>query len=100
MTAALKDLSLQRYYDALFEMHGTAGWRYLVEDIEGMIEATNRLDGVANDAELNFRKGELNMMRWLKAHAEIVEKTYNAKLAAESGEEEAEATAGVAKVIG
>ena len=37
-----------------------------MEDVEKMIEATDRLSGVNTERELHFRKGELSILNWLK----------------------------------
>lgn len=97
----LKDAKLQRYYDSLFEMHGSEGWRELMADVEYMEGEHNKIDSVTNNEELQFRKGQLDMIRWLKTHQERIEAAYTHILNEELGEGSApEATGGVAKVIG
>ena len=58
------DIELQKYYEARFEMMGGKGWVDLMEDVEGMIQATDRLAGVTAET-LPFKQGELNILRWL-----------------------------------
>ena len=63
------DKELEKYYEARFEMMATQGWKDLMDDIEGMINATDTLNGVMDEKTLHFRKGELsimNLMRTLK----------------------------------
>lgn len=96
----LNDAKLQRYYDSLFEMHGTEGWREMMADIEYMETEQNRLDKVKTAEEMHFRQGELNQIRWLKTHKDRTEAAYAHMLDEQEGEGSADApTGGVAKVV-
>jgi len=57
---------LQNYYENRFTMMATQGWKDLVEDIEVMIEATDRLGGIETEQQLHFKKGEMSIMNWIK----------------------------------
>lgn len=57
---------LQDYYEARFAMMATRGWKDLVEDVQTMIEATDRLGGIETEQQLHFKKGELSIMNWIK----------------------------------
>ena len=57
---------LQRYYEDRFAMMAMPGWKDLVEDIQTMIDATDRLGGITTEQELHFKKGELSIMNWIK----------------------------------
>ena len=95
---ALKSAELQRYYDNLFEMHGTAGWANLLEDLQHMEQNYNRVDAVDEQNTLDFRRGQLNVVRWLLGHKELVEHAYGLILEEEGGVE-LEPTGGVAEVV-
>ena len=97
--AALKDAKLQRYYDSLFAMHGSEGWRELMVDVEYMEGTHNQIDNVSTVEELYTRKGELNIIRWLKTHKDRTEAAYAHILEEDSGADAPESTGGVAKVI-
>ena len=60
------DKQLEDYYKARFEMFSEQGWRDLIEDIDSMIKSTDTLSGIDDEKKLNFRKGELSILNWLK----------------------------------
>jgi hypothetical protein len=66
---------LARYYESRLEMTSTEAWKDLMEDVEGMLESTNKLDGTTVD-NLQFKQGEVSMMRWLLNLREISELAY------------------------
>lgn len=66
---------LQTYYENRFMMFSTQGWKDMKADVERMIEATNSLSGVTVD-NLQFKQGELSIMRWLLAQEEIFNQAY------------------------
>ena len=55
---------LETYYLERFSMMATKGWADLIEDVQQMYDAANRLDGVTKD-NFEFKKGELSIMRWV-----------------------------------
>lgn len=57
---------LQEYYEVRIALFCEKGWKDLMEDLEGMIEARDRLAGIKTEQELHFAKGELSIMQWLK----------------------------------
>jgi crotonobetainyl-CoA:carnitine CoA-transferase CaiB-like acyl-CoA transferase len=57
---------LQEYYENRFSMMSTQGWVDLIEDVDIMITATNTLAGVDNEQQLQFKKGEMSILNWLK----------------------------------
>lgn len=99
MTAILKDVELQRYYDAMFDMHASRGWAELLADLAKMREVCANADNLNSAEELFFAKGQLNLIDQLLAHKAFTEAGFNAALEAEQGEER-ESTGGVAKVVG
>ena len=69
------DPALQKYYEERLSMMGSIGWKQLMEDVNEMYEATNRLDGVTVD-NFHFKQGELSIMRWLLSLKNVSEQTY------------------------
>lgn len=98
-TAKLNDPALQAYYEALFEMYGSPGWRMLMEDIARMEAEHDRLDGLESGRALAFRQGQVDQMRWLKSHEQASEMSYNSLIAEQEGEAEVEASTGKAQVV-
>ena len=56
-------------------MCSSEAWKDLCEDIEGMVKATNTLDGTTKDT-IDFKKGEVSMMRWLLSLKEVSEQAF------------------------
>ena len=71
------DENLRKYYENRNVMCNSEAWRDLMEDVEKMIAATNTLDGVANEAILKFKQGEVSIMRWLLGLKESSNNAYN-----------------------
>jgi hypothetical protein len=57
---------LQDYYENRFSMMATRGWVDLVEDVQIMMDSTDTLAGVDTEQQLQFRKGELSILNWIK----------------------------------
>ncbi len=67
---------LQRYYENRFSMMGSDGWKDLVEDIHSMIASLNNISVISDEQSLQFKKGELSILTWLKTLKEASERAY------------------------
>jgi len=67
---------LQKYYEARFEMMSTDGWKDLIEDIDKIIATLNNISVIDSEKDLQFKKGELSILSWLKNLKEISERAY------------------------
>jgi hypothetical protein len=67
---------LQRYYEARFDMMSMEGWKDLTIDIDNMIESLNNISVIPDEKTLQFRKGELSILTWLKTLKEVSERAY------------------------
>lgn len=67
---------LQKYYENRFSMMATDGWSDLIEDIDNMVNALNNISIVQDEKDLQFKKGELSILLWLKNLKEISERAY------------------------
>lgn len=67
---------LQSYYEARLSMMGEKGWKDLMDELEEMIAARDRIDNLATLEQLYFAKGELSIMMWLRSLKEASEMTY------------------------
>ena len=67
--------TLQRYYEERISMCSSEAWNDLMEDVETMLAATNTLDGVTKD-NVDFKKGEVSIMRWMLSLKEVSEQAY------------------------
>jgi hypothetical protein len=67
---------LQKYYEERFSMMSTQGWIDLMEDIDKMIEPLNNISTIADEKSLQFRKGELSILIWLKNLKQVSERAF------------------------
>jgi hypothetical protein len=67
---------LQRYYEERFSMMSTQGWMELMEDVDKMIEPLNNISTIADEKSLQFRKGELSILIWLKNLKQVSERAF------------------------
>jgi hypothetical protein len=67
---------LQRYYESRFDMMSMDGWKDLAIDIDNMIESLNNISVIPDEKTLQFRKGELSILTWLKTLKEVSERAY------------------------
>jgi hypothetical protein len=67
---------LQKYYEERFSMMATEGWQDLLEDIDNMIEPLNNISTIEDEKSLQFRKGELSILTWLKNLKQVSERAF------------------------
>lgn len=70
------DSALQKYYEDRLTMMSTPAWKELMTDVESMIKTTDTLSGVVDERTLNYRRGELSIMRWLLSLRDVSDKSY------------------------
>jgi len=57
-------------------MMGSDGWKELMEDIDTMISALNNISVIPDEQSLQFKKGELSILTWLKNLKLVSERAY------------------------
>ena len=67
---------LQKYYEERFSMMSTQGWTELMEDVDKMIEPLNNVLTIVDEKGLQFRKGELSILIWLKNLKQVSERAF------------------------
>lgn len=67
---------LQKYYEDRFTMMASQGWLDLMEDIDGMITPLNNILTISDEKDLQFKKGELSILNWLKTLRQVSEAAY------------------------
>lgn len=95
----LNDRSLEDYYQALFAMYPTEGWRKLQEDFNRLYDTHEKLHGLETAEQLWFRKGQLDIIAMVVNHQATNEFAYNTLLAEQEGGIAEPASGGQAKVI-
>jgi len=67
---------LLKYYESRFDMMAMDGWKDLTIDIDNMIESLNNISVIPDEKTLQFRRGELSILTWLKTLKEVSERAY------------------------
>lgn len=70
------DKELQQYYEERFNTMATPGWIDLIEDIDNMINSLNNISVISDEKDLQFKKGELSILTWLKNLKQVSERAY------------------------
>ena len=67
---------LQKYYEDRFDLFVHPGWKDLMEDIDNMLDAMNNISTIPDEKSLQFRKGEVSILTWLKTLKKVSEDAY------------------------
>jgi hypothetical protein len=67
---------LQKYYEDRFDLFSQQGWLDLMEDVDTMLDAMNNVSTIADEKSLQFRKGEISILTWLKTLKGVSERAY------------------------
>ena len=70
------DKELQDYYEARFDMMSTKGYKDLLADVEVMIDERNNLMATQSLEDLNFRKGQLDVLHWIRTLKKLSEEAW------------------------
>jgi hypothetical protein len=67
---------LQEYYENRFDLFSRQGWADLMEDVDNMLIPLNNVSTIADEKSLQFRKGEISILIWLKTLKGVSERAY------------------------
>jgi len=67
---------LQKYYEDRFDLFSRQGWADLMEDVDNMLIQLNNVSTIADEKSLQFRKGEISILIWLKTLKGVSEQAY------------------------
>lgn len=67
---------LQKYYEERFSMFSQQGWVDLMEDVDKMLDSLNNISTIEDGNALQFRKGELSILLWVRNLKQISERAY------------------------
>jgi len=67
---------LQKYYEDRFDLFSRQGWVDLMEDVDVMLDAMNNVSTITDEKSLQFRKGEISILIWLKTLKGVSEQAY------------------------
>jgi hypothetical protein len=71
------DKELQEYYEERFSMTGSKGWEQLQEDVDRMIAAVADIRNIGANTSVEFRKGQLDILLWLKNLRDQAKQAYD-----------------------
>jgi hypothetical protein len=67
---------LQKYYEDRFAMMATQGWVDLLEDVDKIIATLQDISTIDGEKDLQFKKGELSILTWLRNLKTVSEQAY------------------------
>lgn len=67
---------LEQYYEERFSMMTTKGWADLLEDVKKMFDARNHVLAVQDEKDLQFKKGQLDVLQWILTLKQSSEEVY------------------------
>ena len=70
------DPQLQKYYEDRFDLFSRQGWADLMEDVDNMLISLNNVSTISDEKSLQFRKGEISILIWLKTLKGVSERAY------------------------
>jgi hypothetical protein len=73
----LKDKDLDKYYQERFITTGTPGWEALMEEVETLLKGYDSLQGANTVEELYFRKGQVDILRWILNTRPLAQASYD-----------------------
>lgn len=70
------DQEIQRYYEDRFDMMAHRGWQDLIEDLQKLLEQYQNIDNCGDTVTLEYRKGQVDILKYLINLEDLSEKTY------------------------
>jgi len=67
----------KKYYEDLFEMYATDGWKHLMEDLKDHAKHYDSVRNVSDNAPLEFQKGRLDEIDFLLNHEKVMKEAYD-----------------------
>ena len=69
------DKELEKYYENQFDLFSKQGWKGFVNKAEELFDHYNDLESTSEEL-VKFRKGQLDILRWITSWENSVEETY------------------------
>ena len=70
------DKELERYYNNYFDLFSTEGYKQLISELQGNLLAINNIDACKDEADMYFRKGQLNVLASLINFETAIDNAY------------------------
>jgi hypothetical protein len=70
------DEKLKQHYESMFAMFATDAWSDWMVDVNKMFDANNHVLPIQNEQELHFKRGQLDVLQWLRSLKSSYEASY------------------------
>ena len=70
------DEKLKQHYESMFEMFACDAWNDWMADVNKMFDANNHVLPIQNETELHFKRGQLDVLQWLRTLKASYEASY------------------------
>lgn len=87
MADRLKDQDLDNWYQRRFSLTSHEGWADLQEQVDVMRKGYADLRTCRTEAEMNYRRGQLDVLDWLAGMAQFDRDAYDLMIEQESEED-------------
>lgn len=67
---------LQEYYEALFDLFGSKGWKVLTDQLETNKSAINSIRDITDAKTLHFKQGQLDVIDIILTLPALTEQSY------------------------
>ena len=74
------DKDIEIYVDSMYEMFRTKGWKILIEDLSNSKIQGNSVEATKDNDDLQFRKGQLDIIAFVTSLETQVEKVHEENL--------------------
>ena len=81
------DKTLQEYYESGFATMATQGWLDLMEDAQNMFNSLNQVLPIQTEADLQLKRGQLDILQWLISLKDVSEQSYEQLLSGDTANE-------------
>lgn len=72
----LLDKELETYYNNYFDLFNTEGYKQLIQELQNNVLAINNVDAIKDEADMYFRKGQINVLASLINFETTIDNTY------------------------
>ena len=70
------DEKLKQHYESMFEMFSCEAWNDWMKDVNAMFDANNHVLPIQDEKELQFKRGQLDVLQWLRSLKASYEASY------------------------
>jgi hypothetical protein len=72
----LEDKELQEFYEQRFDLFVQPGWKELIEDFKQLAEQVGDITKCADESDLWYRRGQMDMINYLVNLQELTERAF------------------------